>query len=195
MKYENLCVHSKGALVVLATSMLLISTTLMSGGLSTTFIDNYSFAIFAVVGLHYLSYPFLGLLGEKWMRYKVILVGIILMFVGFFIVVVTLVILNFTHLNGIAVVSICLGATLPYFLGYGIFEANMIQFGTDQLQFAPSQELSSFVYWVLYINYSLLAYCLQKYHLFYLHLYFWLWCAYCHHCSLVFSLFPTSLSY
>ena len=96
--------------MVLATSMLLISTTLMSGGLSTTFIDNYSFAIFAAVGLHYLSYPFLGLLGEKWMRYnKVILVGIILMFVGFFIVVVTLVVLNFTHLNGIAVVSICLG--------------------------------------------------------------------------------------
>ena len=146
--------------MVLATSMLLISTTLMSGGLSTTFIDNYSFAIFAAVGLHYLSYPFLGLLGEKWMRYKVILVGIILMFVGFFIVVVTLVILNFTHLNGIAVVSICLGATLLYFLGYGIFEANMIQFGTDQLQFAPSQELSSFVYWVLYINYSLLAFML-----------------------------------
>ena len=35
--------------------------------------------------------------------------------------------------------------------GYGIFEANVIQFGTDQLQFAPSQELSSFVYWVFYL--------------------------------------------
>ena len=34
----------------------------------------------------------------------------------------------------------------------------MIQFGIDQLQFAPSQQLSSFVYWVLYMNYSLLAF-------------------------------------
>ena len=160
MKYENVCVRSKGALVLIVTSMLLISTTIITGGLSTNFIDNYSYAIFAAIGLHYLFYPLLGLLGEKWMRYKVILVGIKLMFVGFFIVIVTLVALNFTHLNDIAIVSICLVATFPYFLGYGIFEANVIQFGTDQLQFAPSQELCSFVYWVLYMNYSLLAFIL-----------------------------------
>ena len=133
MNYKNVCIRSKGALVVLATSMLLISTTIISGGLSTNFIDNYSYAIFAVIGLHYLSYPLLGLLGEKWMRYKVILVGIILMFGGFFIAMVTLVTLYFMHLNDIVVVSICLVTTFPYFLGYGIFEANVIQFGTDQL--------------------------------------------------------------
>ena len=46
------------------------------------------------------------------------------------------------------------------FLGYGIFEANVIQFGTDQLQFAPSQELSCFVYWVLYMPSFLLAFIL-----------------------------------
>ena len=157
MNHKNVCIRSKGALAVLATSMLLISTTIISGGLSTNFIDNYSYAIFAVIGLHYLSYPLLGLLGEKWMRYKVILAGIILMFGGFFIAMVTLVTLYFMHLSDIVVVSICLFATFPYFLGYGIFEANVIQFGTDQLRFAPSQKLSSFVYWRLYINYFLLA--------------------------------------
>ena len=155
MNYKSVCVHSKGALVVLATSMLLISTTTISGGLSANFIDNYLYAIFATIGLHYLSYPLLGLLGEKWMRYKVILVGIILMFVGFLIAMV--ITIQFMHLNGIVVVSICLVTTFPYFLGYGIFAANVIQFGTDQFQFASSQELNSFVYWVLYINYSLLA--------------------------------------
>ena len=160
MKYRNVCVRSKGALVVVATSMLLISTTIITGGLSTNFIDSYSYVIFAAIGFHYLSYPLLGLLGEKWMRYKVILVGIILMLGGFFIVVVTLVTLYFVHLSDIVVVSICLFATFPYFLGYGIFEANVIQFGTDQLQSATSQELSSFVYWFLYMNYSLLAFVL-----------------------------------
>ena len=160
MSYKNVCISSKGALVVLATSILLTTSNLISGGLSTSFIDNYSYVLFAGISFHYLFYPLLGLLGEKWMRYKVLLVGIILIFVGFFIGIVTFVILDFVHLNRIIVVGICLVVSFPFFFGYGIFEANMIQFGTDQLQFAPSQELSSFVYWVLYMNYFLLAFIL-----------------------------------
>ena len=156
MKYKNVCVHSKGALVVLATSILL-STTAIIGGLLTKLIENYSYITFAAIGLHYIFYPLLGLLGEKWMRYKVLLVGIILTFVGFFISMVILVALHFLHLNSIAVVGICLVLSFPYFFGYGIFQANVIQFGTDQLQFSPSRELSSFVYWVFYIEFLLLA--------------------------------------
>ena len=155
MNYKNVCVRSKGALVVLAMSMLQTTVTII--GLSANFIDYYSYGIFAAIGLHYLSYPLLGLLGEKWMRYKVILVGIILMFVGFFIGIVTLVTLYFLHLNVISAAGISLVVSFPFFFGYGIFEANVIQFGTDQLQFAPSQQLSSFVYWVLYMNYSLMS--------------------------------------
>ena len=160
MKYKNVCISSKGALVVLVTSILLTNSNLISGGLSTNFVDYYSYAIFAAISFSFFIYPLLGLLGEKWMRYKIIMVGIILMLVGFAIAIVTFVILNFVHLNKIAVVGICLVVSFPFFLGYGVFEANVIQFGTDQLQFAPSQELSSFVYWVLYTNYSLLAFIL-----------------------------------
>ena len=160
MNYKNLCVCSKGALVVLATSILLSTSTIISGGLSSYFVDNYSYVMFAVIRLQNLFYPLLGLLGEKWMRYKIMLVGIILIFVRFFISMLALVTLYFVHLNGIAVVCICLVAAFPYFFGYGLFGANVIQFGTDQLQFAPSQQLSSFVYWVLYMNYSLLAFIL-----------------------------------
>ena len=36
----------------------------------------------------------------------------------------------------------------------------MIQFGTDQLQFVTSQKLSTYVYWVLYMNYVLFAFIL-----------------------------------
>ena len=160
MSYKNVYITSKGALVVLATSILLSTITLISGGLSTTFFDNYSYVTFARISFHFLFYPLLGLLGEKWMRYKVLQVGIILIFVGFLIGIVTLVILDFVHLNSITVVGICIVVSFPFFFGYGIFEANMIQFGTDQLQFASSQELSSFVYWVLYMNYILLAFIL-----------------------------------
>ena len=157
MMYDNVCVGSKGALVVIATSILLTITSVVTGGLSTKFIVNYSYVIYAAIGLHYLFYPLLGLLGEKWMRYKVLLVGIILLFVGFFISIATLVALYFVHLNGIAIFGISLVLSFPYFFGYGIFQANLIQFGTDQLQTASSQELSSFVYWVLYMNYFIIA--------------------------------------
>ena len=157
MKYKNVCVHSKGALVVLATSILLTTTTIISGGLSTHFIESYTYIIFAAAGLYYLFYPLLGLLGEKWMRYKVILVGVMLTFVGFLIILVTLVTIYFINLNRIVVVCICLVVSALYFFGYGLYEANVIQFGTDQLQFAPSQDLSSFVYWVLYMYYFPLA--------------------------------------
>ena len=156
MKYKNVCVHSKGALVALTTSILLSTTTIM-GGLLTKLIENFSYVIIAAVGLYYISYPLLGLLGEKWIRYKVLLIGIILLSVGFFISMATLVTLYFVHLNSIAVVGIRLVVSFPYFFGYIIFQANVIQFGTDQLQFAPSQELRSFVYWVLHIDFFLLA--------------------------------------
>ena len=157
MKYKNVCVHSKGALVVLATSILLTTTTIITGGLSTQFIENYSYVIFVAVGLHYLFYPLLGLVGEKWMRYKVILVGIILTFVGFLIILVTLLTIHFINLNKTVVVCISLVLSAFYFFGYGLYAANAIQFGTDQLQFVSSQELSSFVYWALYMYYFPLA--------------------------------------
>ena len=156
-KYKRVCVQTKGAVVVLAISISRITMIIITGGLSTNFIDNYSYIIFAAIGLHYLFYPLLGLLGEKWMRYKVIMVGLILMFGGLFIVFGTLVTLYFIDVNKNAVIGICLVLSFPYFLGYGLFEAIVIQFGTDQLQFAPSQELSSFVYWVLYIHYFSVA--------------------------------------
>ena len=38
-----------------------------------------------------------------------------------------------------------------YFIGLCLFEANIIQFGTDQLQFASSEELSSFVHWLSWV--------------------------------------------
>ena len=156
MKYKNVCVRSKGGLVVLATSILLSSSPII-GGLLTELIKDHSYVIFAAIGLHYISYPLLGLLGEKWMRYKVISVGIVSIFSGLFISMATLMTLYFLNLNSIAVVGICLVLSFPYFFGYGIFQANVIQFGTDQLQFAQSQELSSFVYWVFYIDFFLLA--------------------------------------
>ena len=154
---KYVCVQSKGALLVLVVSILLGNIIIISGGLSTHFIDRYSFLIFAAVGLYYLFYPMLGLLGEKWMRYKVMVIGIVLICVGFVIITVSFVGLYFLQLNSITAVILSTTLACPFFLGYGLFQANVIQFGTDQLQFSPSEELSSYIYWFLYMSYCPLA--------------------------------------
>ena len=129
----------------------------ITGALSNVFISDFSYIIFAVIGLYYLFYPLLGLLGEKWMRYKVMMVGTIMICAGFILVLITLFFVYMKSVNSTQAVIIALDISCPYFLGQGIFGANVIQFGTDQLQFAPSEELSSFVYWFLYFYYFPLA--------------------------------------
>ena len=156
-RFKYVCVQSKGALLVLVISVLLTNIVIISGGLSTRFVDKYSFLIFAAIGLYFLFYPMLGLLGEKWMRYKVIIIGIVLICVGFVIIIVCSVGLYSIQLNSIAAVTLAISVTCLFFLGYGLFEANIIQFGTDQLQFSPSEELSSFTYWFTYMYYCPLA--------------------------------------
>ena len=56
-----------------------------------------------------------------------------LIFIGFFIAMATLMSLYIVHLNSIAVVGTYLVLSFPYFFHYGIFQANVIQFGVDQL--------------------------------------------------------------
>ena len=156
-KYRFSCVPKKGIFIVLIWSLLLTSITVISGGLSNVFVTQFSYIIFAVIGLYYLFYPLFGLLGEKWVRYKVMMAGSILLCIGFIIVLISLIIVYLFDIHGFKAVFIALVGTIPFFIGQGIFEANVIQFGTDQLRFSSSEEFSSFVYWFLYIYYCPLA--------------------------------------
>ena len=85
------------------------------------------------------------------------IIGMVLICVGFVIITVSSVGLYFIQLDSITAVTLTITVTCPFFLGYGLFEANVIQFGTDQLQFSQTKELSSFVYWFLYMYYCPLA--------------------------------------
>ena len=156
-KYRFSCVRNKGILVVLIWGLLQTTVTDISGGLSNVFIPDLSYEIFAVIGLYYLFYPLFGLLGEKWVRYKVMMVGSIMLCVGFIIVVISLIIVYLNDIQGTTSVIIALVVTFPFFIGQGIFEANVIQFGTDQLRFSSSEDISSFVYWFWFVYYCPLA--------------------------------------
>ena len=156
-RYKNVCVQSKGALVVLVISILLANITIITGALFTQFIGGYSFLLFAAIGLYYLFYPILGLVGEKWMRYKILIIGMTLICVGFVIITVSLVGLYLLQLDSVIAAILLTTLCCPFFLGFGLFQANVIQFGTDQLQFSPSEELSNFIYLFLYMYYCPLA--------------------------------------
>ena len=161
--FRNSFVYSKGVLLLLVWSTVIngfwnqpilflayaqVNSNTATGACGTTMI--------AFTTAVYLMYPVAGLVAEVyWTRYKVMVVGTALATFGIFIVAPSLVLLtviyNVTD-NGLNLPSVpflvfsCVGVIL-YEFGLGMFSANAIQFGTDQLQFPSSKKLSIFVYW------------------------------------------------
>ena len=105
--------------------------------------------------LHYvgllilLLYPFLGLIGEKFNRFKMINIGVIIIILGQF----------FRGLFKIDMFSSKLLSIMNLFalcsenVGIGLFTTNCIQFALDQLLFESSDKLKSYVYWLFTMIY------------------------------------------
>ena len=109
-----------------------------------------------IQALSLLFYPVAGLLAETCCkRVKVMLTGNVMMVLGLIVYIPFYVVLSelfnktTEHSKGLLAAYIILLFITQMMLKFGlaIFEANAIQFGTDQLQFSPSVELSKFVHW------------------------------------------------
>ena len=105
-------------------------------------------------GLLYLSYPVFGLLSEvfRW-NFKTILVSFILMAVSSTLMLITstawiigVVYSLWPHIHNI-VVLVQVPFIVTGIISVGMFEANAIQFGMDQMFEASSKQLSSFIHW------------------------------------------------
>ena len=139
--------HAGVILVLLWTGINTIAITLLllypylsavSGWNNTLFYSAFAFC------------PIFGYLGEKWTRYKVIITGIIILVVSYainLILTTILVILDVHQETGDIIEYLCIITALSALVGFGLFMGNIIQFGTDQLQFAPSQHLAAFARW------------------------------------------------
>ena len=170
-KYRPSCVHSKGAVLTLILCFFnnILSAIVVRIPILLILLNDIQrlsfqhiapiFGVFAVVCL---SYPLLGLLGEKWMRYKVISIGFVVFCVSFIVVLVSyavLVIEKFllkdisfsTGIQFTLLIVTLVVASIFSFPSLCLFQANIIQFGADQLQFAPSEELSSFIHWLCWV--------------------------------------------
>ena len=105
-------------------------------------------------GLLYLSYPVLGLLSEvfRW-NFKTILVSFILMALSSILMLITSTvwIIGVVYSLWPPIHNIIVIAQVPFLvigiISVGMFEANAIQFGMDQMFEASSKQLSSFIRW------------------------------------------------
>ena len=158
------CVCSKGILLLLTWSVLIHSFGYYLYSQLLPIFPSFLYLFIAVSLIQavvFLLYPVAGLMGEVCLsRYKLMIVGTILVLIGIVIAVPTLTVAIFNKENDYLgetckrkeclhyslLVPACVGLVI-YQFGLGLFEANAIQFGTDQLQFASNDKLSVFVNW------------------------------------------------
>ena len=107
-----------------------------------------------ILGLTFLSYPLLGYIADVCLtRYRTLKCSFIFLIVGCTIGLLLIVIIIifatltnkfdvFINYNIIFILPIILVTT-----GVGLFEANAIQFGLDQLLEAPTPKLIAFIHW------------------------------------------------
>ena len=119
----------------------------------------YEYASFAVLGLLFLSYPLLGYIADVCLtRYRTLKCSLITLIIGCAVGVLTsfvTVTISCTECEGekkhamftdiINIVVMIAG--FMSITGVGLFEANAIQFGLDQLLEAPTPKLIAFIHW------------------------------------------------
>ena len=109
----------------------------------------------------YILYPLLGWLSDAYVsRYKVIRLTFIIMIIAFFVAAFFAIAIAYDpgplYENKVTT-TILLVLIIPWILSVmlslGLFEANAIQFGMDQLLESSSDKLSSFIHWYYWSSY------------------------------------------
>ena len=169
---KSCCVKSKAAVTILLWVSLV---TLLFGyvqytillslfkvkSVTVAYFQEYVPTLYGVLALLYLFYPLAGCLADvKYGRYKTVIRSLWLMNgSGLFIVVGSAIAIYYwiklAHVQTTAfvigmVIAIVIGITV-LFSGYIPFNANIIQFGMDQLYDSPSEDSVLFVHWFTFI--------------------------------------------
>uniref|UniRef100_A0A1X7TW58 Uncharacterized protein n=1 Tax=Amphimedon queenslandica TaxID=400682 RepID=A0A1X7TW58_AMPQE len=167
------CIPYRGAFVVLIWSLLIHSAGFTENILhysdlvdflkgNPNYMDVVRFLILSIMILTLLFAPVAGFLAERcFTRFRFLLGSTIIVIIGYVIVSVSAK-LNFDEKNrytGFSIstplkIALCTGLVV-YRIGWGMFEANVIQFGVDQLQFAGNDELGKFVNWYFWTRFVL----------------------------------------
>ena len=148
-RYKNTCVTTRGGLVALLWSAVLNPLGFGAVYLFTTvqlFLNVLSLATVAyccyIIAL--LLYPVAAVVSQlRWTRFKSLLVGSLSVGMG----VVLILILVLFDVVSTKLSYLYLVPLLFVVSGLALFQSNILQYGTDQLDFASSEVLSSFAFW------------------------------------------------
>ena len=152
------CIHIKSGYMVLLLSLLSSPSlfplalqrllNLMSEDSDRQLRAVFILLSFSVVLL--LFAPLYGLIGEYWMRAKVLLFAAMARMLGsaVFVVIgiIQLLTVSYTFTNYMYVAAMYI-----FNFGDALYFVNLMQFAADQFQFASSDELRNFVYWFFWI--------------------------------------------
>ena len=143
-RYRLRRVKNRGAILILIWSYCISSLYFY---ISYNAFRVYSYLVFAMLQISVgLTIPLAGCLADiRFGRYKMIRLSIGTMWISSLLLTASLIILQSLDLHNLSkVLHLFL---LPLGVGYGGFQANVIQFGVDQLCDASSTEIKTFVTW------------------------------------------------
>ena len=145
----NKCITSKAAILVVVWSFitsLLYYRLFHSLDIELLSItkDKFFLSHFVMKAVVYLLFPLAGYMADnKFGRYKVVIVGLTLMIVAYLLVSFFL-LFHQKHLSfSILMVALCLLSLVPIIF----VNANIVQFGLDQLHDFPADHQSLFIHW------------------------------------------------
>ena len=143
-RYRLRRVKNRGAILILIWSYCISSLYFY---ISYTASRVYSYLVFAMLHISVgFTIPLAGWLADiQFGRYKVLCFSMCTMWISSLLLTTSLIILQNLDLHNLSkVLHLFL---VPLALGYGGFQANVIQFGVDQLCDASSSEIKTFVTW------------------------------------------------
>ena len=149
--YKLRKLKNKGAILVLVCNFLATSVFYYINFKSVT-PEKYCTMCFKLIEVPIgLVIPFAGWLADVYFRrYKVLVFSIVTMWISALLLTLTFIVEKFVPFTNYG--QVVLLASLG--IGYGCFQANIIQFGIDQLTDASTDEIISFINWYAWSFYS-----------------------------------------
>ena len=146
------CIHTKSGYIVLLLS-LLSSPLLLPLQQLLSLSEDADRAVSILLSFSvvlFLFAPVYGLIGEYWMRAKVLLFAAMARMLCTAVVVVAEII-QLLPLPNTCTNYMYVAAMYIFNFGDALYFVNLMQFAADQFQFAPSDELRNIVYWFFWI--------------------------------------------
>ena len=145
-QYRMRTLHNRGAILVLIWSFLVANIFYFTRYTATTKYSSLVYYIALSVGS--LTMPLAGWLADiHYGRYKMLQWSMWIMWISSLLLAGSLVILQVFESQNNTYLKLPMIFLIPLGIGYGGFQANIIQFGVDQLLDASSNEVKAFIAW------------------------------------------------